>query len=441
MPRPGLARAAQAGALRKVIVSGGLIALIVAAAAGMGRWIISQRPEPEVRPEAAPGYTVEVVSVERRDYQERILGYGVVQSTQSVTLAAQVAGKVVEAPEGLRVGAHIEAGQLLTRIEEETYAAELARRRALLEQARADRRRLTEEQENLRQRIDVGREDLRLAEREVRRQEELLKSGATSQRSLETAQTQLQVSRRLLLEAENLQLQRKWELARVETTIQAHEAEVEMARLDLERCQIRAPWSGMVAERRVEPGQLTSLGTNLWRLIEVSRVEIPVQVPASQITSLAVGRRAEIELPAAGGPQWLGRVIRISPEVDPVNRTAVAYLEVENDPSTFPLLPGELIEAEIEGRLFPDVMVIPRRALIDGLAYVKVEDRAARRVPKALAAFGDDLLVESGLAPGELLILTNLEMLQEGTQVITSAELNERLRRAQAEVGTSPTGH
>ncbi|MCH8333604.1 efflux RND transporter periplasmic adaptor subunit, partial [Candidatus Sumerlaeota bacterium] len=164
------------------------------------------------------------------------------------------------------------------------------------------------------------------------------------------------------------------------------------------------------------------------RIVDLYVVEIPIQTPASDAGDVSIASRVEIRLPQAQGRRWKGKVVRISPEIDPLNRTVSLYVQVDNEALESPLLPGQLVEAGIQGRLYRKTIVIPRRALIDGNAFVKIKDRAERRRLEVIRAIGDDLLVASGLREGEEIILTNLEVLYDGARVITSHEMNALLQ-------------
>jgi RND family efflux transporter MFP subunit len=276
----------------------------------------------------------------------------------------------------------------------------------------------------------VAREELKLAERDLAREEQLKASGVSAASSFDAATRSVQVARRILLETENLLSAKRFELTNIQSLIATRRAELQMARLDQDRCEIRSPFEGIVAERRIEPGELVTTGTPLVRLIDIARVEIPIQLPASEVVHLAVGHAAQLHIPGEETVSWSGEVARISPEIDQQNRTVAVYIRADNSEMESPLLPGLLVEARIEGRTYEEVVVIPRRALLDNSSFVKIGETAHRRQPRVLRTIGDDVLIAEGLTSGEDLILTNLELLFDGARVITSEEMN--LQRAQA---------
>jgi RND family efflux transporter MFP subunit len=287
--------------------------------------------------------------------------------------------------------------------------------------------RVEQELTNLEARIRVVKEEYALAQAEVKREEALGVDGLATQQSLDQARRQLQAAERTLLEIENQYEVRQSERSRLENTVKVRRAEVELAKLDLARCELSAPFKGIVAERNVEPGELVRVGTSLFRFVDVSLVEIPIEIPSSEAN--AINRTDAVEICATQNPSqcWEGRIEAISPEIDPLNRTASVYVVVENPAEgNLPRL-GQLVEARIKGASFPKVVSVPRRALIDGFAFVKRGSVAERRRPEVLRALGDHLLIREGLAPGDQLIVTNLEMLHDGVKVSTSEEISRSI--------------
>ena len=428
MSQPEPPAAFSGGAARKVVLSAILVVLILSGG-GTGAYFLLRSPRKvELSSLGNIGYTVEIRQVEKGDYQQIILGFGTVQAIQTATISAEVSGKILEFDDSLRVGSEVTENQLLCRIDSSSYVETLRIRESGLDQAKGDLKRLEEEIGKAKERVDVMREDLELVKKEVTRQEALIEADVAAKQMVERARSAYQMSRRILLEMESQYNSRRWEIAGVQKLIESREAEVKLARLDLERCEIHAPFSGTIAARTVQPGEFISMGTPLIRLTDVSRVEIPIQVPASEVQVIALGSKVEAQMPQMTSLAWKGVVDRISPEIDVLNRTATVYIQVDNRELEYPLLPGQLVEAGIEGRLYPQKVVIPRRALIDGYAFVKIGDHAERRKPKVLRAIGDDLLIDAGIEQGEWLIVSNLEILYDGIKVATSEELNRWLQ-------------
>lgn len=410
--------------MRRALISGVLIAIVIAAGAGAAWALVNTRPQAERVVSTHTGYTVEVEVIHKRDYQHRISGYGTAAPIQTAVLSAEIGGIIVWIDEAYRVGSQVMQGDLLCRIDDASYRQELDRRESLLEEMTADIRRIEQELVSARARTVFVAKERDLSKLEVARQEDLSKAGAGTDQSLDQARKQFQTGERLLLEIQNqIELQRL-EREKMDSITKARRAEVGLARLDLERCEIRSPIAGVIAERSVDPGELVAVGTNLFRIVDMSVVEIPVHIPESQAGEVTLDSTVTVMLPQDTSRKWTGIITRIAPEVDPLNRTAAIFVQVENRGLDVQLRLGQLVEARIDGVLYVDAVVVPRRALIDGYAFIKRGDVADRREPAVLRAVGDELIIEGGIEEGEHLIISNLEVLYDGVKVITSAELN-----------------
>lgn len=416
--------ASSSNTLRKTIVSVVAITAIVVVAVFLGKVIANTRVIPKESQRSSDGYRVEVLKVAREDYHQVLSGFGTAKAIREAIVSAEVGGKIVAVNPDARVGAAVESGETLYRIDDADYQEELSRRKSILAQANTDLSRLRGEVENLKQRVEVATKDEQLAQNEVARLTDLETAQVAGRQATENAQRSVQQARRGLLEIQNMLMTRQSEIARVEAQLEARRAEIELARLNLERCDVRAPFAGTVAERLAEQGELVRNGSALMRITDISTVEIAIQLPASEAGATAVGHAAQIELTQGRDSRWVGSVARISPEIDPTNRTVGVYLQVDNTRLESPLLPGQLVEAKIEGKTFADKVVIPRRAVIGSYAYVAANGVATRRAPQILRAIGDEYIIESGVEPGEQLILTNLDLMYEGAKILVTGELN-----------------
>lgn len=414
-------------AFRKLIVSVLLIGMVFVVGIGMARVLISLRPQAERVESHHQGYTVEVLNIERRDYQHIISGFGTAAPIQTAELSAEVSGIIQHIDNTHRVGTKIEKGQLLCKIDDGKYLQELAKKESLLEESASDIKRIDQDLKNTRERAVIAEKERDLTRQEVARQLELREAGAGTEQTLEQKQRELQSAERFLLEIQNQIEVRRLERVKTDSTIRSRKADLELAQLDLDRCDIRSPIAGVIAERNVDPGELVNSGTSLFRIVDMSVVEIPVQIPESESGSITLDAAVTVGLPQDENRTWSGAITRIAPEVDELNRTVAVYVQVVNEGMDAKLRLGQLVEARINGVLYAEAVILPRRALIDGYAFVKEGDAAVRREPDILRALGDELILNGGVQEGENLIVSNLEVLYDGAKVITSAELNKSL--------------
>jgi multidrug efflux pump subunit AcrA (membrane-fusion protein) len=169
-----------------------------------------------------------------------------------------------------------------------------------------------------------------------------------------------------------------------------------------------------------------------------TRVSLPdaalelVDLPFGGVPS---GRGPRAQLTAVLGPAlasstwtWEGRLVRMEGEVDPATRFFPGVIEVPNPyaggpDGRPPLVAGMFVRAEIEGREYPEVAVVPRSALReDGrVLVVDGEDRIRIREVDAFWSSRDgDLLVRSGLRDGERVVTNPPAIVTEGMEVRVS---------------------
>jgi multidrug efflux pump subunit AcrA (membrane-fusion protein) len=252
-----------------------------------------------------------------------------------------------------------------------------------------------------------------LAREEVARVEAAFADGVALQRELDRARTAaLAADRGLSMAREALEMigpRRETLAAQGEAQSEA----AERARLSVERSTIVAPIAGILQSLPVEPGETVAPGRVVARIVEPSRLEVPIALPASSRGALAVGQRVQVV--EASGALVEGSITRLSPEDDPVVRTLVAWAEV---PGGSGLVPGSFVEATV---LAPDATprtVVPRRSVRNDRLLL-VEDGRVRWQPVRTAYAIRRAQPQTGLDDVEWLALE--EPLPHGTLVVLDA--------------------
>ena len=112
---------------RKFLLSIALIAVLLAGGMMVAGWLEATKPPAQRSGERPPPPLVSVRPVIEEDIREYFTGYGSARAEADALLASEVTGVVVEVAEGLKDGAHVEAGQLLVSIDDRQYRQQLAR--------------------------------------------------------------------------------------------------------------------------------------------------------------------------------------------------------------------------------------------------------------------------------------------------------------------------
>jgi HlyD family secretion protein len=254
---------------------------------------------------------VEGARVRRDTFVMWVESEGRAEARRAAPLRADVAGRVVEVP--VREGQRVRAGQLVARLDSTEQALAVQRERARLEKARADyRARL------------LGEGELGLTEEE---------------------------------------LEERRRQARVQSGVAEAEVALEEARLELRKTRIRAPYAGRVANLAVSEGARLSPGDSVAIVLDLSQVEVDVEVLQTRVTHLEPGRRARVRFTALPGESFPGRVVTLNPMVDPGRETVRVTVRLDNPEAR--ILPGMHATVRIAGRLHGDRIFVPRDAVVE----------------------------------------------------------------------------
>jgi Cu(I)/Ag(I) efflux system membrane fusion protein len=188
----------------------------------------------------------------------------------------------------------------------------------------------------------------------------------------------------------------------------------------------RSPVGGVLLQKNVVQGAPARANEVLLRIADLSVLWLDAEVAESQLTGIEVGQPATATFAARPGDERHGRVVFVAPTIDPVTRTGIVRLEVDNPDGS--LRPGMFARVQLPRALAEDVVVVPREAVLDTgvrqLAWVAVgKGRFEPRVV-AVGHSGDDGLVEvrSGLSVGDRVVTSGQFLidgesrLREGTQ-------------------------
>lgn len=378
-----------------------LLALAVVAVAAVATWWL-------LRPRAA---VVRAVAAEERTAEEATPGAvlnasGYVTARRQATVSSKITGKVVEVH--VEEGMAVQEGQVLARLDDATAGKQLAWAQARL----ASQRSALAESE-------VRLKEARLTQQRMR---QLLEEGVSTQAQVDAA------------DAEVDSLLARLDLGRRE--VEVAEREVALRRQDLEDTVIRAPFSGVAVTKDAQPGEMISpvsagggfTRTGICTVVDMKSLEIEVDVNEAYIQRVVPGQRAVATLDAY--PDWRipTSVIMPVPTADRQKATVKVRLAFDQlDPRMLPDMGvkvaflGEAATAGGAGGDRQRVFAVPRAAVRkegeQDVVFVVAGDRVERRAVSVSPAPGDEALVLSGLAAGERVVVEGPPDLADGARV------------------------
>jgi membrane fusion protein, multidrug efflux system len=319
----------------------------------------------------------DVKTVERGTIEAGVAISGDLKAIEEAVVRARLEGDLVGVY--AREGDHVKEGQLLARFEDSEQESNRT-------SAIADR--------------EAAQSDLETAKWNAEQSDQLFKAGAIAERDLRTAQQTLAASRARLAAAE----------ARVRATTSL-----------LTDTRALAPTTGVVAKRSVENGEHVARGAEMFTVVRSDVLELGAAVPARQAGEIKVGQRVHF---AAGGRDLEGRVARISPTIDPTNRSITVYMQVPNGAGT--LKGNSFATGRIVSRTVDGAVVIPSGAIRQGqgsdkpFVYRLDASDALERAPVSVGIVDESQAIAEiveGLNPGDRIVVGNVGTLGVGMKV------------------------
>jgi membrane fusion protein (multidrug efflux system) len=189
---------------------------------------------------------------------------------------------------------------------------------------------------------------------------------------------------------------------------------------------VRAPFTGVVAERLVSAGDYVTKGAKVATVLRVDPLRVQLTVPALFVAEVAQGRTVTLEVDAFPGERFTGRVRYVSPALNAESRALVVEAEVANRDSR--LKPGLFATARIEQATSQRAVMVPAAAVrtVAGTPRVFViagegeTGHAEERVIATGQTVGDAIEVTSGLRPGESIVASGVEKMVDGAPLMVA---------------------
>jgi RND family efflux transporter MFP subunit len=288
-------------------------------------------------------------------------------------VASQASGRVMAVM--VRPGDSVREGDVLAQIDRATLELQLNQQRAT---------------------ADATRAQLVSSRQQLERTEELARQGLASPSTLEQARSGA---------------------AALEANLNALQSAVESAELALANATVKAPLSGIVASRSVDPGQTIQAGTPLFNIVNLEQMEFEAAASVNSSASVAAGQEVAISVTGLDGREFVGEVSRVNPVALSGTRTVPIYIALDNPEGTLRggmFATGHIVVSEATDRL-----AVPASALredAEGQFVLKlVDDVLARQAVEPVAEWNRGRMIEvEGLAAGDVVVAAPLPDLAAG---------------------------
>jgi RND family efflux transporter MFP subunit len=203
--------------------------------------------------------------------------------------------------------------------------------------------------------------------------------------------------------------------------VQAARAAYNAQQVRLSQSAVRAPDDGVISARTATVGAVVANGTELFRLIRKGRLEWRAEVTSTELGKLTTGTTAIVT--AASGARLSGRVRTIGPTVDPQNRIALVYVDVQPlpGPASGSARAGMFARGEFDLGAVP-TLTVPQAAVVvrEGFNYVfrvNPDNRVSQAKVQIGRMAGDRMEVLSGLSADARIVASGAGFLNDGDLV------------------------
>lgn len=307
---------------------------------------------PDQKVEAAP-LPVKVSKAFLGDLVMTLKSPGEAYTEKRIAMKSEVGGVVknLYAAEGR----HVREGDLLVELDDREYRLTLekleAQRLRYLSELFLERQFSTSEEPTAPSLIDK----LNKAQSDYDRVSLGFKSGVASQADLEKCQSALELA---LIEAGR----KKDEVQAATKGLTQSEVDVKMARLDLEKTRVRAPFAGIITDVKLSAKERLDPGRELFTLVDISRIKVKAKVLESEVGKVVAGREVDLRFSAFHGRSFKGRIEAVSPIIDAEDKTCGVYVTMDNPSEE--IKPGMHAEVEFPTEIFTGRLLVPQQAIL-----------------------------------------------------------------------------
>jgi RND family efflux transporter MFP subunit len=312
----------------------------------------SSAPAPDQKVEAAP-LPVKVSKAVIGDLVMTLKSPGEAYTEKRIAMKAEVGGivKNLYAAEGR----HVKEGDLLVELDDREYRLSLERYEAVrlryLSELFLEKQFTAAGQEA----TPAALEKLDKAQADYDRVSQGFKSGVATQADLEKAQAALELA---LIEAGR---KRDEIMASTKNLTQA-EVDVKVARLNLEKTRIRAPFAGIITDIKLSPKERLDPGRELFTLVDISRIKVKAKVLESEVGKVVAGREVDLRFSAFPDRAFRGRIEAVSPVIDAEDKTCAVHVAMDNPSEE--IKPGMHAEVEFPTEIFTGRLLVPQQAIL-----------------------------------------------------------------------------
>ena len=310
-------------------------------------------------------------------------------AVRSGKVSAEVGGAVRKL--AVAVGDHVDAGDLIARLDNATVQGQLAVQQSQVDEGLAE--------------LSALQAELLLAEQELGRQNDLKKSGAFSKAKYEDA-------------IQNV-AKAKANIVRAKAMIETRKATRRLTKINLDKSEIRAPYAGVISEKLTEIGAYVRAGDAVVSLVSDTSLEVEADVPSTRLGGLQAGVNVKFSL--VDGRSFDAVVRAVLPTENPLTRTRPVRFSPKFEKPVSGLADAQTVTVNVPLGASRKVLTVHKDAIIKrgekSVVFVVADEVAEARTVRLGESTGPRIEVTSGLKEGDSVIIRGNERLRPGAQV------------------------
>lgn len=374
--------------------------LIISAGLAVATYFNKTAPKARKRPPLTIVPLVEIQPLHPASHQVIVTAMGIVVPSREIKLKTRVSGEVIFTHPEFVLGGFVKKGAVILKIDPEDYELAVARKKSDVIGGQYALK------------LEMGHQEV------AKREWDLLKKNKSFKKK-----------------SSDLAL-RKPHLAKAKGLLAAAEANLKQARLNLKRTIVRSPFNAVVRIKKIELGSQVSSQEQLAELVGTDEYWIKAAVPVDRLKWIRIPRSQKgigdpVRVIYRNGYERTGTVFKLLSDLEPEGRMARILISIK-DPMDLkldssqkpPLLIGEFVRIEIQGKSLSDIYSVPRSALRNNtsLWLLTETDQLEIRTVKTVWRSRDAVLIRAGLQPGDRLIVSELSKPISGMSLQAQAE-------------------
>jgi len=396
--------------------------------------------------EASPGSESNPIAVtsataEARQVPLYLDATGSFVAEESSDVAPLTSGRVTETP--VDIGDRVAKGQVIARLDDSDAVLRQQQASASVEQADAAFRQAqakigfsggsfnaenVPEVQSARASYESALADVKMAEADARRYDNLVKTGDVSQSAYERQETQAETARaradtalKQYETALNNARQNYQAIASAQAMLAAAKAQLAQAQKAVADTVIRAPISGYITDRPIAVGEYVMPSSKVVTIVRADPIRLQLRITALDADRIATGMRVLARVEGREKREFEGKITALNPSIDPNSRSMMAEAKFDNP--KMELRPGMFATARIVLPGGTQAVMVPREAvwkdptLDSSEVFVLKNQKAGIRIVRVEDSDAPVVRILSGVSAGEVVATSALQELYDGASV------------------------